>query len=192
MPPSSVEGADAARGVPCNGMAVSITADVVLRIYLGQKLFIQESIILIGNYVVLDAAHGFLAHHAGRDQDMYDDRKLFLISQVIKYVLGPRDTVTLNQLITIIPNHEGRGRVWIVLGRGVHPIVALHTLVDPARVNHFLREFAFGNPRLQIGVRAVSMDVAQPAETLPVDYVIESVRGAGRKLAGIGPDAVLS
>src|SRR5258707_7673807 len=30
MPPSGIEGADAARGIPCDGMAVSIAANVVL------------------------------------------------------------------------------------------------------------------------------------------------------------------
>src|SRR5262249_30684588 len=153
LPPCHIESTDAARRIAGDGAAVTILANVVLSVNFQKDFIAQETRVLVRNCVVLDAPHRALLNKSRRNEDVKHHRNLPFVREIIEDDLGARGAIALNQALTVTPDHQSRRFSRIVLSRHVDPVVALHPLVEVARMHKLLREPPVRNARLLVGIR---------------------------------------
>ncbi len=192
LPPGDVERADPTRRAAGDAAAVSILADIVFGVDFRQHLVAQKSGVLVGDGIVLDAAHGLGAHRARLNEDVNHHRDFLLVGEIIENNLGAGSAIALDAPLAILPDHQGGRLGGIVLSGNIDPVIALHALVNLARVHDLFRELAFGDAGMFVGVRTERRDIALAADPLSVDHVIKGVGPAGFELAGVSPNAILA
>src|SRR4051794_10155147 len=192
LEPGDVERADTSRGAPHDPAAVAILADVVFRRHVRQNFVPQEARILVGECIVLDTPHRPLADFARGDEDVDHDWYLLLGREIVENYLAACGAAALHEPLAILPDHQRRRVAGIVLGGDIDPVVALHAVIEPARVDELFREFAVRDARLLVRVRHISRDVGITAELLAIHHVIEGVGPADLEPGAESPGTALA
>ena len=181
-----------------NGPAISVAANIVLGVQLGQNLVQQEARILIRDRVVLDRAHRLVAYRSRRNEQVNHHRDLALLNQVVGHFLDAVETraqiaivfgIAAAKANAVLPDHERGGLRSVVLRRHVNPVVGLHALVDLADVNLLLGHRAARHVGLLVGIGRIGGNVVGPADNLAVNDVVKFVGRAGLELADVEPSA---
>src|SRR5262249_9830967 len=118
---------------------------------------------------------------------MNHDWDLLLMRQIIEDDLRTGGAIALDQTLTVLPDHQRGSLARVILRRDICPVIALHPLVDLARVLHFFGELALRDARLRIRIGTIGGDVRLAALALSIHYVIEGVGPPGLELARPGP-----
>src|SRR5437773_1487381 len=189
--PRGIECANAAGRDAGNRAAIGVLTDVVLCLDVGQNLIAQEARVPVRDRIVLDAPHLLLADRTWLNEHLDHHRNLFLGNQVVHDSQGARCAVSLDQVLAILPDHERRGNVLVVLRGHIDPVVALHAIVNLAGVDDFFRQRALWHAGPGVRIGTVRWHICRATSARAIHHVIETMHRAGLQPSRVVPEIAL-